>query len=419
MSALNLVAIITLLGGTLWTMPGLIQRRLRDPMRLHLCLALLLMGAGNVLAQAPIPHFVDGFTFEGFSKVTYNAEVLTGLAFMVGFLRERPLERLTPPWPWEIGACLVCLAAMFAVSAFLPAPLRDHALTSAYLVDWRVRTFYNFGNFYLLFGYASSAYLAWRHSRRGGQLRRTSLRIVAVGLGGLALTCIFRFLWVNLPSLREPGRLIDYPDVFLFGQIAAIVVCVGLGLPFFFSVVSAVREILDHRRQFNGLEELWRRLVEAYPELVLERRTRRWRALFKDSASVYRRYVECRDGLTRLGPYLRLAAEGGADSGAGDVDVRASARLVELALRLRSERGRGGGPPTEAVFVFAPRRGDGHDYEEDLGTLVRLSRELRAMQPVPPGPCRRRWVGTLEPLTPCRRRILRRRAVSASRRAHP
>ena len=63
MSALNLVAIATLLGGALWTLPALIRRRLRDPMRLHLCLALLLMGAGNVLAQPPVLDFVDGFTF--------------------------------------------------------------------------------------------------------------------------------------------------------------------------------------------------------------------------------------------------------------------------------------------------------------------------------------------------------------------
>ncbi|MFK0120331.1 MAB_1171c family putative transporter [Streptomyces sp. NPDC090994] len=387
MSALNLIAITTLFGGAVWTMPALIRRRLRDPMRLHLCLALLLMGAGNLLAQAPVLRLVDGATFEGFSKVAYNTEVLIGLACMVGFLRERPVRRLMPPWPWEIGACLVCLTAMFTVSALLPGPLRDHALTSAYLVDWRVRTFYNFGNFYLLFGYAASAYLAGRHARRGGPLRRTSLRIVAVGLGGLALTCIFRFLWVNLPTLREPGRLIDYPDVFFFGQVAAIVVCAGLSVPFFFSVVKTVREMLDHRRQFHGLEELWHRLVEAYPELVLEQRRGRRHGLLVNSSSVYRRYVECRDGLTRLGPYLRLAAEKTAKPVSQD-DLKASASLVAYALRLRRDSPPDGGPQGEAVFVLAPRSRrsiDGHDYEEDLGTLIRLSRELRAIRT---GPCR-------------------------------
>ncbi|MFG3009169.1 MAB_1171c family putative transporter [Streptomyces cinerochromogenes] len=383
MSALNLVAIATLLGGALWTLPALIRRRLRDPMRLHLCLALLLMGAGNVLAQPPVLDFVDGFTFEGFSKVTYNVEILAGLSLMVGFLRERPLRRWKPPWPWEVGACLVCLAAMLTVTVFLPAHLRNHVLTSTFLADWRVRTFYNFGNFYLLFGYAASAYLAGRHARRGGSLRRLSFNIIAVGLAGLALTCIFRFLWVNLPTLRDTERLIDYADVFLFGQVAAIVVCVGLSLPFFVSVVQTVREMLDHCRQYRGLEELWCQLAEAYPELVLDHRGRRRHAFLGSSRAVYRRYVECRDGLTRLGPYLLLAAEE-MSTPVSQEDLRASADLVVRALRLYGDHEAGeGSPPAEAVFVLAPRSRhsiDGHDYEEDLGTLVRLSRELGAMR---------------------------------------
>ncbi|WP_405970353.1 hypothetical protein OG496_09020 [Streptomyces sp. NBC_00988] len=387
MIALNLVTIATLFSGAVWTMPGLIQRRLRDPMRLHLFLALVLMSSGNLLALEPVLHLVDDLTFEGFSKIVYNAEVMTGLALMVGFLRERPLRRLMPPWPWEIGACFICLTAMVLVSALLPASLRSHTLTSAYLVDWRVRTFYDFGNFYLLFGYVASAALAQRQARRGGPLRRISLVIVSVGLGALALTCIFRFLWVNLPALRKPGQLIEYPDVFFFGQIAAVLVCVGLALPFFFSVVNAVRDIVDHHLQFRGLEELWRRLVGVYPELVLDRRHYRRRAFFMNSLSVYRRYVECRDGLTRLGPYLHLASQEAAKPVSQD-DLRASACLVAHALRLQGDRERGGGPPADAVFVLAPlgeHSIDGHDYEEDLGTLVQLSRELRTMR-TPPGP---------------------------------
>ncbi|MDO0915096.1 hypothetical protein QQM39_31030 [Streptomyces sp. DT2A-34] len=383
MSALNLIAIVTLLAGAVWTVPALIRRRFRDPMRLHLCLALLLMGAGNVLAQPFVLSLVDSFTFEGFSKITYNVEVLIGLSLMVGFLRESPLRRWAPPWPWEIGACLVCLTGMLAMTVILPTQLRNHLLTSDYLVDWRVRTFYNFGNFYLFFGYAASAYLAGRHARRGRSLRRLSLNIIAVGLTGLAFTCIFRFLWVNLPTLREPGRMISYTDVFFFGQVAAIVVCVGPGLPFFVSVAQIVRERLEQRSQFRGLEELWRRLVEVHPELVLDHRSRRRDALLANSPAVYRRYVECRDGLTRLGPYLRLAAEEMSTAVPQD-DPRASARLIAHALHLHGDRAtRDGGPPTEAVFVLAPRSRrsiDGHDYEEDLGTLIRLSDELRAMR---------------------------------------
>ncbi|MFE2140875.1 MAB_1171c family putative transporter [Streptomyces sp. NPDC059456] len=383
MSALNLVAIVTLLGGAAWMVPALVQQRFRDPMRLHLFLSLFLMGLGNVLSQPPVLDWVDGSTFVGFTKITYNVAILIGLGLMVGFLRECPLTRWGAPWPWEVVSCAICLAAMSTMTAALPSHLRNHVLTSAYLVDWRVRTFYNFGNFYLFFGYAACAMLAARHARQGRSLRRLSLSVISVGLTALALTCVFRFLWVNLPTLREPGRTITYADAFGFGQIATIVVCAGLSLPCFVSVVQIVREGLLQRAQFRGLEELWKRLVEIHPELVLDHHSRRRGLLLVNAPAVYRRYVECRDGLTRLGPYLQLVASE-ASSPVRDDDPRTSACLVDHALRrLAEQNGADGGPPTASVFVLAPKlrsRVEGTDYEEDLGALVRLSLELREMR---------------------------------------
>ncbi|CAL9374975.1 hypothetical protein SUDANB120_00939 [Streptomyces sp. enrichment culture] len=386
MSVLNLIAIVTLLGGAAWMMPALVQRRFRDPMRLHLFLSLFLMGIGNVLAQPPVLAGVDGYTFPGFTKITFNVAILIGLGLMVGFLRECPLTRWRGPWPWEVVACAICLSVMTSMTAALPPHLRNHVLTSEYLVDWRVRTFYNFGNFYLFFGYAACALLAARHARNGRSLRRLSLTVISGGLTALALTCVFRFLWVNLPTLREPGRAITYADDFVFGQVATIVVCAGLSLPCFVSVVQIVRERLDHRAQFLGLEELWNRMVEIHPELVLDHHHRRRTRLLVSAPAVYRRYVECRDGLTRLGPYLRLVAEESQEAAPED-DPRTSACLVDRALRrLREQDGADGAPPTASVFVLAPRsegRAGGTDYEEDLGALVRLSLELRAMRTGP------------------------------------
>ncbi|MFD7840004.1 MAB_1171c family putative transporter [Streptomyces sp. NPDC059761] len=383
MSALNLVAIVTLLGGAAWMIPALVQQRFRDPMRLHLFMALFLMGLGNVLSQPRILMWLDGVTLPGFTKITYNVAVLTGLCLMVAFLRECPLTGWRAPWPWEVVACAICLTAMTAMTVVLPSPLRNHVLTSRYLVDWRVRTFYNFGNFYLLFGYAACAVLAARHARKGRSLHRLSLSVISVGLAALALSCVFRFLWVNLPTLREPGRRVTYADAFGFGQIATIVVCAGLSLPAFVSVVQMVRERLDHQSQFCGLEELWNRLVEIHPELVLDHRSRRPGFLLANAPAVYRRYVECRDGLTRLSPYLQLVAEE-EPAPVADDDPRTSACLVDRALcRFLEQNGRDDGPPTASVFVLAPKLrcgAGGTDYEEDLGALVRLSLELREMR---------------------------------------
>ncbi|MEU8516720.1 DUF6545 domain-containing protein [Kitasatospora sp. NPDC048722] len=63
------------------------------------------------------------------------------------------------------------------------------------------------------------------------------------------------------------------------------------------------RDRRDHRAQYHGLEALWQRVAAFYPELVLDRRSFVGRQLgpVTDYASAtYRRYVECRDGLTRL-----------------------------------------------------------------------------------------------------------------------
>ncbi|MFJ8403953.1 MAB_1171c family putative transporter [Streptomyces microflavus] len=379
---LNLVAIVTLLGGAAWTLPALIQRRFRDAMRVHLCMALFLMGIGNTLSQPAVLRFVDQCTVVGFTKFAYNAAVLVGLCLMVGFLRESPLNSFRLPWPWELGACLTCLAGMFVVALLLPPPLRDHGLTSVFLVDWRIRAFYNLGNFYLLFGYTTCAVLAGRQARHGHSLRKLSLGAITAGLSGLAFTCVFRFFWVNLPTLREPGTPVDYVDVFVFGQIATIVVCAGLTVPCVVSLVQIAQERMDCRAQYRGLEELWNRMMEFHPELALDGGSRRRSPRPANASAVYRRYVECRDGPTRLGPYLQRAADEGA--ALAHDDTKASARLVDRALHLlRGQRARDAELPTTAAFVIAPegqRRSAGRDYENDLEALIRLSGELSELR---------------------------------------
>ncbi|MGJ5756527.1 MAB_1171c family putative transporter [Streptomyces puniciscabiei] len=382
MRAFDCVAVVTLLAGTLWTLPALVRRRFRDPMRLHLCLSLFLMGLGNLLAQPTLIALVDRHTATGVAKYTYNAMVLMGLCLMVAFLRERPINRRTAARSWEVLLCAGCLAGMLTMTALLPPRLRNHSLTGVFLSDWRVRVFYDLGNVFLFFGYAACALLAWRHARTGPALRRWSLAVISVGLVGLALSCVYRVLWVNVPALRAPGTPVTYADDFAFGIADTIVVCAGLSLPFFVGVCQLVRDRLDHRAQFHGLEELWRRLVALYPELVLDQRPFAGRLSLADySSATYRRYVECRDGLTRLGPYLRLAAEELPEAAVAALPKQpgAAARVVDRALRLYGERPLDSAPPTtSALFIPGPREAS-DDYESDLVGLIEISRELRAL----------------------------------------
>ncbi|MEU0202610.1 MAB_1171c family putative transporter [Streptomyces sp. NPDC006237] len=382
----NVLAVVTLLGGTAWTLPPLIRQRFRAPLRLHLCLSLLLLGTGNVLSQLWDTALLDGLLFTGATKLAYNLAFFTGLCLMVGFLRERPLQRRTLWTRPEVVMCLSCFTAMVLVTALMPPRLRDHTFTLPYLDDWRVRAFYDIGGVYLVFGYAACGVLAAWHARRGRLMRQVSLSIVSVGLLALSLSCVLRILWVNCRACRGYGHHFTYTNIFLLGQVATIAVCAGLSIPCFASAAQFLRERAVHRSRFRELAELWQRLVAFYPELVLDQpRGRRWLPPLDYTSAVYRRYVECRDGLTRLSPYLHLASEeaashGAAGESAGPATGPDLVRLVDRALRLRGEADRAGTAAPATPAFLAPGAGHDADYESDLVGLMALSRGLRELR---------------------------------------
>ncbi|MFG2784056.1 MAB_1171c family putative transporter [Streptomyces prunicolor] len=375
------MTVFTLLGGTVWTLPLLIRQRFHAPMRLQLCVSVFLLGMGNVLGRLPGHSLLDGFTFTGFTKLTYNVAILAGLCLLIGFLREHPLQRRSLGSRWEVLLCLCCLTAMAVLTALLPPQLRNHCLAAPYLDDWRVRAFYDIGGAYLVFGYTQCALIAARYARRGRPLRRISLGAVSSGLLGLSLSCAFRVLWVNCRACRDFGHQVTYANVFVFGQVSTIVVCAGLSLPSLASTVQFLRERSRHRARFRGLEELWQRLVDLYPELVLDRPARYLRLAHLDySSAVYRRYVECRDGLTRLSPYLHAAQEvptAAVGTPAGPDLVR----LVDRALCLHGDTDLVGAATSAPSVVVAPGGGHDADYESDLAGLIELSQGLKELLP--------------------------------------
>jgi hypothetical protein len=387
----NVLAVVTLLGGTVWTLPLLIRQRFRAPLRLHLCLSLLLLGTGNVLSQLWDTGLLDGLFFTGATKLAYNMAFFTGLCLMVGFLRERPLRGRALWTRPEVVLCLFCFTTMVVVTALMPPRLRNHTFTLPYLDDWRVRAFYDIGGFYLVFGYAACGVLAAWHARFGRPMRQVSLSIVSAGLLALSLSCVFRILWVNCRVCRGYGHHFTYANVFLFGQVATIAVCAGLSIPCFASAAHFLRERAVHRSRFRELAELWQRLVEFYPELVLDQpRGRRWLPPLDYTSAVYRRYVECRDGLTRLSPYLHRASEEAASHEAAGENAEPTAgpdlvHLVDRALQLRGEAARAGTAAPATPAFLAPGAGHDADYESDLTGLMALSRGLRELRSGPGG----------------------------------
>lgn len=381
-TAVTWFAIAATLLGASWTVPALVRRGFRDSMRLHLFAALSLMGIGNFLNLPPVSGAVDAHAFIGCAKLAYNVSILVSLCLMTAFLRERPLDSWPALRAWEAWLCAACLAGMFTATALMPPHLRDNTLNSGHLGDPRVAAFYNIGNVYLLAGYSTCTLLAWRIARRGRPLlRRVSLTALSGGLAVLAASCLFRFLWVDVPALRA-GQSFTYNHDFVLALSGTAAVAIGTSLPCLVSLAQVASENRDHRARFEDLGELWSRLVTAYPELVLDCRpggSRRFPPTLNHAPAVYRRYVECRDGLTRLSPYIRLAtAQLPAEASPGEPHT--AARLIDRALSLYGDpclRGESSKAPSCPVLVA---RDASDSYDEDVLFLAAVSSELQALR---------------------------------------
>lgn len=381
-TAVTWFAIAAALLGAAWTIPALVRRGFRDPMRLHSFAALSLMGIGNLLNLPSVSGVVDGHAFIGCAKLAYNVSILVSLCLMTAFLRERPLDTWSALRAWEVWLCAVCLAGMFAATALMPPHLRDDTLNSGHLSDPRIAAFYNIGNAYLLVGYSTCTLLAWRISRGGhALLRKVSLTALSGGLAALAASCVFRFLWVDVPALRAAGRSFTYDHDYVLALSGTAAVAIGMNLPCLVSRAQVVSDNRDHRARFEDLGELWRRLVAAYPELVLDCRlgkSGRFPPALSHAPAVYRRYVECRDGLTRLSPYIRIAStQLSAETSPGE--PRTAARLVDRALSLYGDprlQGEASKAPPSPVLA----RDVSDSYDEDVRFLAAVSSELRVLR---------------------------------------
>lgn len=358
MSDLGWVAVVTLLVGAAWTLPALVRQGFRDPMRWTLFCSMLLLGVGNLISRPPVITLVDGWTTVGVAKLAYNVLILVGLCLMICFLRERPPTGWGALLRWEVLLCLACVGGLLWVTAGIAPPLRNHSLAVSSLRDEHVRAFYNLGNTYLLTGYAACAVLAWRQARKAVGVLQVALGTSSAGLAVLALSCVARLVWVDAVARHPDHALFDDQDVLALALAATIVVCVGMSMPAVHGLVAVLVEARGQRRRCRGLDELWHRLVEVHPDLVLNGWGHRRPLLATGYAvATYRRYVECRDGLLRLGALVPGTPE-------SSVGAERAAQALDAALR--------GGPVGEPVVWRVHER-----YEDDVDALVLLSTALR------------------------------------------
>lgn len=134
----------------------------------------------------------------------------------------------------------------------------------------------------------------------------------------------------------------------------------GLALPVVASMVSALPQRWRHSRQARKLRPLHRLIREQFPDLVLRTRMSGWSV----HARRYRRAVEIRDGLTRLGPYYPRDVTPDGD------DVQRVAEFTRQAVASKTRGDEPQGPPHPNPGI------DVQDLDDEVAWLIRLARIL-------------------------------------------
>jgi hypothetical protein len=198
---------------------------------------------------------------------------------------------------------------------------------------------------------------------------------MALGLIGLTITAVNRMILVVL-RIDEPGSHEAFNTVnWSLSDWAMGIVLIGICYSAGVQLITRLRSVVHHRRMFHELAPLWTALTAVYPELVLTRPPdgSGWHSLRRSrihERRLYRRLIECRDGLVRLSPYLtRVASD--ADLARGPADQLARHINKALALKPTTES-----PHTElpAALVASPV---GNDLGADAHELIAIFHALR------------------------------------------
>jgi hypothetical protein len=372
---LQIVLLVVLAVGAGWK-SWVLAHASRDRLsRLLLIACFSLLALGQALSLPPVTHWVDVVTRPGVGKVSYNGSTMAGLLALLCFfhyavqgaaaqhrIRKLRAERLV---------FVLSLGVMATLMVMTPPGLRSHTLQSPYITLPQIAWFYITGNMYFAYAYLSAGLSVWRYSaaadRQLSRVMRISLRVTAAGLTGLMTTSVDRALWVIARFNGSPP--LEWLDAlnWQIANVAFILMVIGLCLLAVVHAVEAARLWVIHRRQYRQLAPLWGALHQAYPELALDR-ARADRFL--------RRVIECRDGLTRLNPYIALVAQ---DSGVSHCSSAELASYVRSALVLKPQLDDAGHETGWSATEVVTLKLD--DIDSDVRDLVALSNALNGRHP--------------------------------------
>lgn len=289
------------------------------------------LALGLALSEPPAPAAFDA-AVPGAGKMVFNGLTFVGLFLLVVFfLRALRGADAARRIRWEAGLLGATVVVLVAVLALTPPDLRTATLSSPRLGEPAVVAFFVLGGAYFVHAYVAVIRLIRSYLGATTGPLAWALRTIAAGLVGLALTSVVRIGRVVEVGLGGPPLAVLNTVNFQLNLLSHLVLSVGLVLAGWGQALVLLSDRRTHRRQLDALEPLWTLLTGRYPEIVLPDPAGAGRRWLPDPVErrLYRRVLECRDGLLRAGPLIAAAA--GTTDLSGLPPEQLAARLRELA----------------------------------------------------------------------------------------
>ncbi|BDD81255.1 hypothetical protein TPB0596_10180 [Tsukamurella pulmonis] len=391
MSLTQLVLTLVMGIAALWCVRELAAKNRYDPAGIFgwLSAAFTGLALGNVLSVPAVSAAIDQAIGVGSGRVVFNALTTAGLCALVCCFRLGAGVRLPPAaarsaivreWLMWAAVVLVLTAASWG-RVFSLKSLAGPAVSAS-----AAEVFYVVGNGYFIYAYGFAA-VALARLLRGGDgaaTYRVGFAVAAASLTLLCGTCLVRVLWVLSPSVRAiEGGVVNEVN-FAAANTATLGICIGMCVPALWQLVTVARVRRLRQQQDRMIEPLWQSLTTTFPELVLDTgdQTPAGKAgLFRSRSpgphrsqiewKLYRRYVECRDGLTRLSPFLADVA------GEDDVEELTPSQIAAL-IDAAQRRYATAAPATFRTARRILTADPDTDFEYDLGVILEVAQALPA-----------------------------------------
>ena len=369
-----IVAFLTVLFvAVVWKFSQLARDPGNAPLR-SVALCLLCGGLSYTVAMPSGAAGFDTFTVHGGAKLVQNLLLLACCYFIMCFYLYSAADEVAGRRrARREGLGLLVVAAALTVDALSTS---HTALAGSYsTADMAVpqtALFFLLAGGYMAYALGSAFWWTRRYARMTKRPLSTGLWLAATGLAAMAGACAIRAVFV---VIRNQGGEVPKPltaGVALLLVMAIPFFVVGLSYPMFRARIASVGIRRRHRKMHRQLEPLWQLVTGAFPELVLHPASSslrdRWRAR-NVHRRYHRRFVECRDGLVRLSPYVDM-------SGTAHPGPAATAELLRTAAKLASSSGEA---PVPAVSLNLSQQ---KDRAADVKQLLCLANSLR--HPVSP-----------------------------------